>query len=65
MSGIHVRRQTDPHTRAISLVISRGFGTTVSVTLWWFSAIYHRRDRDLERLLAAKVDELEDAQRSA
>jgi hypothetical protein len=46
-------------TRAISLVVSRGFGTHVRLTLWWWSISWHRRDRELERKLHAEIDVLE------
>ena len=51
------RRERDPYTRALSFVVSRGFGTHVRLTLWWWSFGYHRRDRDLEQRLREKAEE--------
>jgi hypothetical protein len=57
----HTRRERDWHTRALSLVVSRGFGTHVRLTLWWWSISWHRRDRDLEAQLRREIDRLEAA----
>jgi hypothetical protein len=57
----HVQRERDSYTRALSLVVSRGFGCHVRLTLWWWSISWHRRDRELERRLHAEIDVLEAA----
>ena len=51
--GFCAGRERDPNTHAISLVISRGFGTHVRLTLWWWWLAYHRRDSELERKVRA------------
>jgi hypothetical protein len=59
VGALKVARERDRYTRALSLVVTRGMGTHVRLTLWWFSVSVHRRDRALEALLRAKVEELD------
>lgn len=55
----HLRRERSVHTRAVSFVVSRGFGTHVKLTLWWFSIGYHRRDQELEALMSESIRQAE------
>ncbi len=53
MSSLTLRRERDLYTRSVGLVVSRGFGTHVLVSLWWVSAAFHRRDPEMEATIRA------------
>lgn len=61
----YYKRQRDPYTHAISLVVSKGFGRSVSLTLWWFTVGYHRRDKEMERLIGETIKKLEGGESDA
>jgi hypothetical protein len=57
--SVRVRRDRDPYTRAVGLVVSRGFGTHVSLSLWWLTLSLHRRDPEIHAQLSALADRAE------
>lgn len=59
MKGWYFKRQRDPYTHAISLVVSKGFGRSVYLTLWWFTVGFHTRDKELDKVLANFLNQQE------